>query len=85
MKIDGRLVGMAGQRMRVPGFGELSGLCTHPEFQGHGLGTLLFGFVAGEISAGDETVFLHAYASLYKALGFVHRAEMNLRIVKRRS
>ncbi|MGO8140919.1 GNAT family N-acetyltransferase, partial [Rhizobium leguminosarum] len=44
----GRLVAIAGQRMRQTGFIELSGLCTHPDFQGLGIGTLLFRFVAGE-------------------------------------
>ena len=89
MKIDGRLVAMAGQRMRQPGFTELSGLCTHPDFQGRGLGTLLSRFVAGEISARDEIAYLHAYAtntpavSLYKAMGFHLRSEMNLRVVTR--
>ncbi|MBB3309262.1 putative GNAT family acetyltransferase [Rhizobium sp. BK196] len=89
IKIDGRLVAMAGQRLRLPGFGELSGLCTHPDFQGRGLGTLLFRFVAGEISARGDTVFLHAYRTntpaitLYRALGFKLRSEMNLRVVKR--
>ncbi len=91
VKIDGRLVAMAGQRLRHPGFGELSGLCTHPDFQGRGLGTLLFRFVAGEISARGDIVFLHAYytntpaITLYKALGFKLRSEMNLRVVKRRA
>jgi predicted GNAT family acetyltransferase len=91
VKIDGRLVAMAGQRMRMTGFSELSGLCTHPDFQRRGLGTLLFRFVAGEISARDEIVFLHAYASnapaisLYKALGFQLRTRLNLRVVKRGS
>ncbi|MGY5806611.1 GNAT family N-acetyltransferase [Rhizobium sp. LEGMi198b] len=87
VKIDGRLIAMAGQRMRQPGFAELSGLCTHPDFRGRGLGTLLFRFVAGEISARNETAYLHAYAtnapaiSLYKAMGFRLRSEMNLTIV----
>ncbi|MBB3590025.1 putative GNAT family acetyltransferase [Rhizobium sp. BK529] len=91
VKIDGRLVAMAGQRLRHPGFGELSGLCTHPDFQGRGLGTLLFRFVAGEISARGDTVFLHAYytntpaITLYEDLGFKLRSEMNLRVVKRRA
>lgn len=90
MKIDGRLVAMGGQRMRQTGFAELSGLCTHPDFQGRGFGKLLFRFVAGEISARGDTVYLHAYIGntsaigLYTALGFRLRSEMNLRIVKRR-
>lgn len=91
VKIDGRLVAMAGQRMRVTGFGELSGLCTHPEFQGRGLGKLLFRFVAGEIGARGDTAFLHAYSTnthaigLYQALGFSVRSIMNLRIVQRQA
>lgn len=91
MKIDGRLVAMAGQRMRQTGFAELSGLCTHPDFQGRGFGKLLFRYVAGEISARGETVYLHAYVAnspaiaLYTALGFRLRAEMNFSVVKRHS
>ncbi|MGR9171449.1 GNAT family N-acetyltransferase [Rhizobium sp. KDH_Rht_773_N] len=89
VKIDGRLVAMAGQRLRLPGHGELSGLCTHPDFQGKGLGTLLFRYVAGEISARGDTVFLHAYytntsaIALYKTLGFKLRSELNFRVVRR--
>lgn len=84
IRVDGRLVAMAGQRMRQPGFAELSGLCTHPDFQGRGFGKLLFRYVAGEISARDETAYLHAYTTntsaiaLYEALGFRQRAVMNL-------
>lgn len=91
IKIDGKLVAMGGQRLRQPGFAELSGLCTHPDFQGRGFGKLLFRFVAGEISARGETVFLHAYSgntnaiSLYEALGFKLRATFDLRVVKRRA
>ncbi|MGV1792322.1 GNAT family N-acetyltransferase [Rhizobium sp. A37_96] len=91
VKIEGRLVAMAGQRMRQPGFAELSGLCTHPDFQGRGLGSLLFRFVAGEISARDETAYLHAYAAnkpaiaLYEAMGFRLRSDMSLCVVKRQS
>jgi ribosomal protein S18 acetylase RimI-like enzyme len=90
IKAEGRLIAMAGQRLRQTGFTELSGLCTHPEFQGRGLGTLLFRFVAGEIASQGETAYLHAYAantaaiSLYNSLGFELRTEMNLRMVKRR-
>jgi predicted GNAT family acetyltransferase len=89
VKIDGRLVAMAGQRMRQPGFAELSGLCTHPDFQGRGLGKLLFRHVAAEISARGETAYLHAYArntttvALYEAMGFRVRSEMNFVVVTR--
>ena len=51
----------ASSNMRQTGFAELSGLCTHPDFQRRGLGALLFHFAAGEIAACGETAYLHAY------------------------
>lgn len=69
----------------------LDRVCTHPDFQGRGLGTLLFRFVAGEIAARGETAYLHAYTTnapaiaLYEAMGFRLRSEMNLCVVKRRA
>ena len=33
---QGRLLAMAGQRFRLPGFVEISGVCTHPDAQGRG-------------------------------------------------
>lgn len=60
-------------------------------FQGRGLGTLLFRFVAGEIASTGDMAYLHACAantsaiSLYETQGFALRSEMNMRMVKRRS
>jgi predicted GNAT family acetyltransferase len=89
VKLDGRLVAMAGERMKQPGYTELSGLCTHPDFQGKGLGTLLLHYVAGEICALGERPYLHAYTSntnaiaLYETIGFKLRREMNLAFIVR--
>lgn len=89
VRIDGRLAAMAGQRMRQPGFAELSGLCTHPDFLRQGLGALLFRFVAGEIHARGETAYLHAFLentgalALYEKLGFRLRSRMNARLIRR--
>lgn len=78
---DRRLVAMAGERMKLPGWTELSGVCTHPDARGRGLATALMGVVVGRALAREEGVFLHAYASnagaiaLYERLGFrVRRA-----------
>jgi predicted GNAT family acetyltransferase len=79
---DGRLVAMAGERLKVPGFSELSGVCTHPDWQGRGYGRQLSALVAGKIQARGETPFLHAYADnsgaikLYEQLGFEVRSEL---------
>ncbi|MER9053435.1 GNAT family N-acetyltransferase [Mesorhizobium sp. M0045] len=89
VKIEGRLVAMAGERMKQPGYTELSGVCSHPEFRGGGLGKLLSLFVANRIMARGEVPYLHAYASnatairLYESIGFRLRSTMNVAVVQR--
>lgn len=83
---NGRLVAMAGERMKLPGMTELSGVCTHPDCRGHGFARALSAFVSGLICARGETPFLHAYADnsaairLYEELGFELRAEMGVQV-----
>lgn len=82
----GQLVAMAGRRLRVDGFTELSGVCTHPDWRGRGYAAGLSRAVAGEILAGGEQVFLHAFAehdatiAFYRSLGFEVRAGMTYTI-----
>lgn len=72
----GRLVALAGQRMRVPGFIEISAVCTDPAFRGQGLGGRLIKAVAHDIRArGDAVPILHAVTTnpalrLYEEVGF---------------
>lgn len=81
-----RLVAMAGERLKLPGLSEVSGVCTHPGWRGHGFARALSAFVANTIQARGETPFLHAYADnaaavgLYEALGFEIRCEMAVQI-----
>jgi len=88
VKIDGRLAAMAGERMGQPGFAEVSGVCTHPDFQGRGLGRLLSVFMTHRVLARGETPYLHAYATnagairLYEAIGYALRREMKVAVVK---
>jgi predicted GNAT family acetyltransferase len=69
-------VAMAGERMHLPGWTEISGVCTDPGWQGQGLGTRLMLAVAAGIRERHETPFLHVLVSntnairLYKAMGF---------------
>ena len=83
IRIGGRLVAMAGERMRFPGFTEVSAVCTHPDFRGRGLARRLSLAVAAAIAARGDQAFLHAWKSnraaisLYEALGFRLRAEVN--------
>ncbi|HVT97884.1 MAG TPA: GNAT family N-acetyltransferase, partial [Acidobacteriaceae bacterium] len=73
---DGRLVAMAGKRMHVPGYVEVSAVCTHPEARGRGYARLLMSCVMEEIVAAGKTPFLHSLASnagairVYEDLGF---------------
>jgi ribosomal protein S18 acetylase RimI-like enzyme len=78
----GRLVAMAGERMRPPGFAEISAVCTDEGWRGHGFAARLTRAVAAGIVARGETPFLHAAAvnvnaiRLYKSLGFTHRRDV---------
>lgn len=87
VKRDGRLAAMAGRRLRVDGHTELSGVCTHPDFRGHGLATALSRRVVSAILAEGEIAFLHAYATheatiaLYESLGFHARARVTYTVL----
>ena len=74
---QGRLIAMAGERMRMPGMAEVSAVCTHPDHRGHGYAGALMRIVAERILARGERPMLHSYAdnagaiALYRSLGFV--------------
>ncbi len=78
----GALVAMAGERLHVPGYTEISAVCTDPAYRGAGLATRLIGAVAAGIRARGEVPFLHCAADnlaavrLYENLGFSVRTEM---------
>jgi len=85
---QGRLVAMAGERMKPSGFVEVSGVCTHPDWRGRGYAGGLMRVVAQRILARGETPFLHAYAdnrgaiALYESLGFRVRCEVNATVLE---
>jgi ribosomal protein S18 acetylase RimI-like enzyme len=86
---SGRLVAMAGERLQVPGFAEVSGVCTHPDARGRGHAVRLMTFVAAQIEARGETPILHSYAAntgaikLYRSLGFETRRTFDFRFFGR--
>jgi predicted GNAT family acetyltransferase len=90
IRIDGRLAAMAGERLRLPGYTEVSGVCTHPDFRGRGLARRLSATVAAHIESRGEQPFLHAWRSnaaaiaLYESLGFELRTEVNVAVLERR-
>jgi len=85
----GQLVAMAGHRLKVPGYTEISAVCTHPDFRGRGYASHLMRGVAARIVARGETPFLHTYAAnanairLYEKLGFVLRSRLEGSVLRR--
>jgi ribosomal protein S18 acetylase RimI-like enzyme len=85
-----RLVAMAGERMCAGSLREISGVCTHPEFQGRGLARrLMLKLVRRQMQRG-ETPFLHVMRAntgaraLYARMGFVDHLESVVRVVSLR-
>ena len=76
---DGKLVAMAGERLKLPGYTEISAVCTHPEHLGHGYAGFLMTILAERIRERGETPILHVRAEntravqLYERLGFRRR------------
>jgi len=75
----GRLIAMAGERLRLAGWTEISAVCTDPDHRGQGLAARLMRHVAVGILDRGDTPFLHVADNntsairLYEALGFTVR------------
>jgi ribosomal protein S18 acetylase RimI-like enzyme len=86
---NGKLVAMAGERLRVPGLTEISGVCTHPEHTGKGYAAALIRELLAQIRANGEQPFLHVReantraAGLYRHLGFRDRVLLHVAVLKR--
>ncbi len=86
---SGRIVAMAGERMKQPGYTELSGVCTHPDHRGKGYARRLSLHVAGQIVEAGARPYLHAFASntaaigLYETIGFSLRRTMHVAALRR--
>lgn len=82
----GRLIAMAGERMRLDGFTEVSAVATHPDARGRGLAAALVAHMTGLIRAEGKTPFLHVLTenpakALYQRLGFVVRRPVQLTVI----
>jgi ribosomal protein S18 acetylase RimI-like enzyme len=89
IRSNGKLIAMAGERMRVPDHTEISAVCTHPEHSGHGYGRILMKEVMRRILSRGETPFLHVREDnvraieLYHRLGFVRRVLLHLAVLRK--
>jgi len=86
---SGILVAMAGERMSLPGFTEVSAVCTHPDARGRGYARTLMLRVMRHIRRRGRTPFLHVLADnhsaihLYESLGFTVRRSFHLAVLKK--
>ncbi|MYM25581.1 GNAT family N-acetyltransferase [Duganella sp. FT135W] len=85
-----RLMAMAGERLRAPGLCEISGVCTHPDYQGCGLAKKLITKLLLRHAARGEQSFLHVMHNnpahqLYLNMGFQDYLESTVRVISYRA
>jgi len=91
IRCNGALAAMAGERLKLPGFTEVSAVCTHPDHTGRGYARILMTEVMRRIRSRGETVFLHVRQDnvlaieLYKRLGFAERELLHLSVIRKSS
>ena len=91
IRCNGALAAMAGERLKIPGFTEVSAVCTHPDHTGRGYARILMTEVMRRIRSRGETAFLHVRQDnvraieLYKRLGFAERVLLHLSIIRKNS
>jgi ribosomal protein S18 acetylase RimI-like enzyme len=86
---DDKLVAMAGQRMRVFNYAEISAVCTHPDYLGRGYAKQLLIHQINRIKAASEIPFLHVRydndraIKVYESLGFSTRREIYFYVMQK--
>jgi len=88
----GPLVAMAGERMKPPGWTEISGVCTHPDARGQGYASRMVANLLAECLVHDQRAFLHvvvgspsesAAIGVYESVGFRHRKVLYAHVLLR--
>ena len=86
---DGKLVAMAGERLRLSGFTEISAVCTHPDHLGQGHARRLIALLLGRIQGRGEQAFLHVRqdntraVELYERMGFRSRVSVKYALLSK--
>jgi GNAT superfamily N-acetyltransferase len=76
IRAQGQLIAMGGERLMLPGYAEISGLCTHPDHRGRGHAASLIGQLVRTHRPQGIVSWLHVGAAnqraidLYLNLGF---------------
>jgi ribosomal protein S18 acetylase RimI-like enzyme len=86
--VDGRLMAMAGRRIALDDYVEVSAVCTHPDGRRKGYAAAISSTVARGIIADGKTPILHvahhntSAKAVYDKLGFVTRALLTFASVR---
>lgn len=86
----GRLVAMAGERMKMSGYVEISGVCVDDAWRNRGIAGRLVSVLRRQIEARGDTAFLHVFGhnhaaiAVYERLGFALRRTFALTRIARR-
>jgi predicted GNAT family acetyltransferase len=79
-----RLIAMAGERLRQPGYTEISAVSVHPDFRGQALGSELVRHAAAHIVIRGDLPYLHVLTNntsamrIYESVGFRVRTDMTV-------
>ena len=76
---DGRLAAMAGERMGMQGYTEISAICTHPDFNGNGYARRLLAWLSNDNLERGSTPFLHVSQQNQRALRLYERNGYRIR------
>ena len=91
VRAEGKLIAMGGERLKLDGYPEVSGVCTHPDHRGKGYGTSLIWEVVRKHRRDGDVSWLHVASAnrkaieLYHRMGFVTSREVTLHRVSRKS
>jgi predicted GNAT family acetyltransferase len=86
---EGRLVAMTGERLRVPGYAEVSAVCTHPDHSGQGHAGALITAIVERMYRRGEQPFLHVRLEntraieVYRRLGFTDRRVLQMAVLRK--
>jgi predicted GNAT family acetyltransferase len=87
-----RLLAMAGERMKPPGWIEISAVCTRPEARGRGYASRMVSNLLAGCMSGDQRAFLHVVdgspseqtaIGVYQSVGFRHRKDIFAHVLLR--
>ena len=89
IRSDGKLVAMSGERLKVPGYTEVSAVCTHPDHTGKGYARILMTEIMRGIRERGEIPMLHVRrdntraVELYERLGFKTRTVVHYAVLRK--